>query len=1411
MPAMSGFGVICCLPFAWEFADGVLDVEALEAERMRRMQELRMRRSEDFDGYQEEYEEEEDSLDTRPYTSEVRCWAVLQRPEGKVDRALLRFQRAPVHAYLEVPHELTLTTGKRVKWTMENAKMVMSWANSRLMDLSRHYVLRVTGVELEVRDLLHDYRGDDAGTMFIKMYFNTQKAARALHGMIHGLPNRDAGEMRVEEKLETIQPVMEWAPFATRLHETDIDPVTYMVGQRKLGMAAPLRVSVRRVVDEPTERRPRTILDPKNGRRAQEFLARWRTAEPATDVTIPFEPRQATIDLEVYMGGASKFPCGKNPGDPIFMISQVTQTGEREETRRARLFLTVSTSDVGERFDESGAPQKMVERYRRTIQGVEYDMFFFTKETEMLRQFYRSMNEYDPDMILGYNILGFDAPYLRDRNELFPQLGNESNIGRLRSTVRSSYVRTRKVENKRGGMSEEHRWIVPGRVTFDLLCFMEKNMKLRSYRLDAVAKEILNESKIDVTPYEMFDAYAREKRALTEIRRRKPGFETAFRELADVRKMFDKIADYCIIDSILVQRLQDKKHITTTLCQFSNIMRVPLSALFPGGQQIRVFSQIVDACINTIEGSSKRGFVIDRRTWETLQVAGATVQEPIRGVSDDVICLDFSSLYPTIIMAYNICPSTYIPRHDWDKYDPKDCHIFTFDQLEAVEEEGAKPKKRDGKVARVTANLDAEDVDTAEVSKERAERGYEDESDEEEEKEDEADGTAEEVAGETDDVKREDGPLIDPVTGKFRIMSINATRVSKNEKADTKLRLVEYEVRFIKQHRRVGVIPGILRRLVAERTAVKNEMKKHKKGSFEYEELDKRQLAIKLVANAGYGFLGAQSKGMLPFPEGFACVTARGRQLIATVNNYLVKEIGATIVYGDTDSTMFTVPGVKGSQCLTKGAEIENLINSKFESPIKMEFEKAMRILIFKKKSYAYYYIADEQETGAPFVKNEKGGGYEMKTMGLKPARRDNCPFQISIFKDSVTQLLDLTAPIVLIENAIVNLSKMFSGELPIESFAINKMMGVYDENNPTMMNVLAKTMEAKGMPLTPGQRVDHVIVRMNDPHDADTGDPRVSFRARSLEWMKTLPEDRRPSIDVHWYTFNALKTMNEPMAMACDFWVRSGSTEDERLRRRRALEETRAVFTEGKTKNSSVVPMYPGVMTFIGNVAIMAHDGGARHPSDALAELLARLRDTFDHCRPFTWNLTTSRFAPMEDIEEERRQRRRVREQETRERAKARNREKREAAQAERDRVKTEAAREDESAAQREGVAEGVGREASAYPQMTLIPFMTRPGKSLKINAERLAEISTERVMGSGEGGGGSSTEYPTPSPAPRRTPATTSKAPRRTPAAKAPRAATSTAPRPVTKICPGRDENRTCGKAPATNRHKYCPDCAR
>lgn len=101
--------------------------------------------------------------------------------------------------------------------------------------------------------------------------------------------------------------------------------------------------------------------------------------------------------------------------------------------------------------------------------------------------------------------------------------------------------------------------------------------------------------------------------------------------------------------------------------EMARVTGVPIVFLFTRGQQIKVASQLY-------RKARQHDLLIpvERQGQDGGKYEGAVVIEPTRGFyTDPVATLDFASLYPSIMMAHNLCYSTLVPRHKAREWDPE--------------------------------------------------------------------------------------------------------------------------------------------------------------------------------------------------------------------------------------------------------------------------------------------------------------------------------------------------------------------------------------------------------------------------------------------------------------------------------------------------------------------------------------------------------------------------------------------------------------------------------------------------------------------------------------------------------------------------------------------------------------------
>ncbi len=146
---------------------------------------------------------------------------------------------------------------------------------------------------------------------------------------------------------------------------------------------------------------------------------------------------------------------------------------------------------------------------------------------------------------------------------------------------------------------------------------------------------------------------------------------------------------YCIQDSELVLDLMEELNIFLGLTQMSSVCGVTIVELFTRGQQIRCVSLLYDI-------ATHQNFVIDQVAKSGYHYTGGSVYPPVPGLHDNVLCWDFASLYPTIIMAQNIDYTTLVHKSIEHLVPDELCNIIIFEQEEAVVieplKEGDKPR-----------------------------------------------------------------------------------------------------------------------------------------------------------------------------------------------------------------------------------------------------------------------------------------------------------------------------------------------------------------------------------------------------------------------------------------------------------------------------------------------------------------------------------------------------------------------------------------------------------------------------------------------------------------------------------------------------------------------------------------------
>ena len=265
------------------------------------------------------------------------------------------------------------------------------------------------------------------------------------------------------------------------------------------------------------------------------------------------------------------------------------------------------------------------------------EVFSYETEEELLVAWRDLVVFCDPDIITGYCIVTFDLPYLFGRADALGISNKFNTLSRIPFFLSSATKHT--FESNQSGARESFTIDIPGRFIMDMFQFISTNVnyRLRSYSLNAVSLYFLSDQKEDVH--------------YSQITALQKGDATTRRLLAV----------YCLKDADLPIRLMKKLMVVPQLIEMSRVTGVPLSFLVNKGQQIKVLSQVARRAFN-------EGILIPKKIHHdgeseiSTDFVGATVIEPRVGFYlMPIATLDFASLYPSIMMAHNLCYRTFVP------------------------------------------------------------------------------------------------------------------------------------------------------------------------------------------------------------------------------------------------------------------------------------------------------------------------------------------------------------------------------------------------------------------------------------------------------------------------------------------------------------------------------------------------------------------------------------------------------------------------------------------------------------------------------------------------------------------------------------------------------------------------------
>jgi len=657
----------------------------------------------------------------------------------------------------------------------------------------------------------------------------------------------------------------------------------------------------------------------------------------------------------------------------------------------------------------------------------------YTTEKKVLLAWTDLIQREDPDIIIGYNIFGFDYSFMHIRSK---QLGCEREFLKL-SRNKGEVCLKRDWKTGKDGLETNTLYIasgqhdlkfvkMTGRLQVDLYNYFRRDYQLLKYKLDYVAgyfigdevkkiEHIDGNTKIyskNLTGLEngsyinfeeaahSVDAYKDgEKFQVFDVDEDAGTFWIASEEYPnmskkvrwgmakddvtpqDIFRMTNEgpderaiIAKYCIQDCNLVHHLMRKIDVMTGFIEMSSLCSVPMDFLVMRGQGIKLTSYIAKKCRekNTLMP------VIDKGNSDE-GYEGAIVLPPKCDLylNDPVACVDYSSLYPSSMISENISHDSKV----WTKEYDLEGNLLV--------ETGERDDITDGR----------DDI---------------------------TDGRDDITDGRDDVTDGDDGGEIkykyDNLPG-YKYVDIKYDtykwqRKNGNPKAAMEKVRVGYKVcRFAQFPEGNGIMPSILEELLSARKATR-KLILQQKDEFMKNVLDKRQQSIKVTANSMYGQTGAKTSSFYE-KDCAASTTAIGRKLLTYARRVIEEayhnieietkchgkiRVNAEYVYGDTDSVFFkfnpteldgtAIIKQKALEITIELAQEAGMLASKFlKNPHDLEYEKTFLpfCLLSKKRYVGMLFELDPHKC-------------KRKSMGIVLKRRDNAP----IVKDVYGGIIDI-------------------------------------------------------------------------------------------------------------------------------------------------------------------------------------------------------------------------------------------------------------------------------------------------------------------------------------------------------------------------------------------------------------------
>lgn len=281
---------------------------------------------------------------------------------------------------------------------------------------------------------------------------------------------------------------------------------------------------------------------------------------------------------------------------------------------------------------------------------------------------------------------------------------------------------------------------------------------------------------------------------------------------------------------------------------------------------------------------------------------------------------------------------------------------------------------------------------------------------------------------------------------------------------------------FVPASTRRGVLPAMLSEILDTRVMVKDAAKHAsvKSDAWMSRVMHARQFALKLVANVTYGYTAAGFSGRMPCAELADAIVQTARSTLERAMQMVDThpKWRARVVYGDTDSLFVAFPGRSPQQAWDLAAEIARAVTDANPPPVKLKLEKVyLGSTLVSKKRYAGAAL-DARDQLVP----------RLDVKGLEAVRRDSCPIVAKAMERALATLCatrDLSAVRSQLE---AQWRAMMQGRWPLDEYVFCKevRLGSYSVRGPPPPAALVAAKDVAADPRAlprSAERVPYVVV----------------------------------------------------------------------------------------------------------------------------------------------------------------------------------------------------------------------------------------------------------------------------------------------------------------------------------------------